>query len=330
MTDKKEDNVADKKDNVHNAESFEFDKVIKKVDATNLTSDKLFEEILKSDDTLPWCNAYLPSRGMFYSPDSPVPTPLIPDGLVQIRPMGLDIEKLTSTPRYQGKFVELMIEKCVRFPDGFNQADLLVGDRLFLLFYIRGITYGNKYQFALKCPGCDKTGIHDYDLNELARTIKSADPDIVSEPFKIKLPYLSEKYGKDVMVKARFMRGRDQNVMSQRASFKKKVMTIKPKLASDKPNDEQVDVTDESVIEKFCLLITEVLGVSDPYKIKQFVESKLHSLDAAAINVYLEEKCPSMSAEIRVTCGNCGQEVDTTLPITARFFRPQVPGGDGA
>lgn len=333
MTDKPEEKQEEKqeKKTVGPLESFEFEKTIQKVDSSHLTADKLFEEILKTDDALPWCDAYLPSRGLFYGPDSPIPTTPVPDGLVRVRPMGLDVEKLVATPRYQGKFVDLMIDKCVKFPGDFNQLDLLVGDRLFLLFFIRGITYGNQYQFALKCPGCNKTGIHDYDLNELAKTIKAADPSIVREPFKIILPYLSEKYGKEVWVKARFMRGRDNNAMQQRTAFRKKVMTIKPKLASDKTvDDEQVDMSDESIVEKFCLLITDILGITDPYKIKQFIETKIHSRDAAVINIHLEEKCPSINAEIRVTCGHCGQEVDTTLPITAKFFRPQVDGGDGA
>lgn len=309
---------------------FGFDKMTKKVDTSGLTNDKLFEAILKNDDVLPWGPAYLPSKGLLYGPDSPVPTPSIPDGLVQVRPMGLDVEKLQATARYSGKFVDLMIDKCVQLPEGFNQLDLLSGDRLFLLFYIRGVTYGNKYQFSLKCPACDVTTIHDYDLNELGRTIKAAEG-IEREPFRIVLPFLSEQNGREVWVKARFERGRDLEVLNRRASFRKRVQTIKPQVAGQQQiQPDEPTVTDESLVEKFCLLVTEVLGNVDPHNIRQFVEKKLHSRDAKTIDIYLSEKCPNMSAELRVTCSSCSREIETTLPITNKFFRPADGGGAGA
>ncbi len=67
----------------------------------------------------------------------------------------------------------MMFDVCVELPTPMDHKELLVGDRTFLLYYIRGLTFGNLYKFVSKCPKCNAEGAHTYDMNELYGTKSS-------------------------------------------------------------------------------------------------------------------------------------------------------------
>ena len=81
------------------------------------------------DQIIPWEDAILPSGGMYYG---------WPDGVIKVRAWGTDVDKILATQRLaqSGQSMNMLIERCVKYPAGFTTQDLLVGDQVFLLYYL--------------------------------------------------------------------------------------------------------------------------------------------------------------------------------------------------
>ena len=288
-----------------------------------LSDEKFLDALLTtpSDQLIPWEQVELPSAGLYYS---------WPDGTIEVRAMGQVAEQALATQRLaqSGQSIDMLFRTCCRFPSGFDPVDLLLGDRTFLLYYIRGITHGNMYEFAVTCPNpdCGAVTMHAYDLNELAGTIKYANRALGTEPFKIILPYLTKASGRDVFVGVRFMRGTDATNIAARRKVKNKVM-VRPGSARTRQavmpqQQRQTTATiDSDISEQLERVIVHVLGDSNQFKIRQFVE-KLHSEDTATIRQWLRDNTPGVDNTIEVSCPDCSNTFVVELPITEGFFRP--------
>lgn len=284
-------------------------KPIKKDPSIEFKSDNIIDEIIShsEDDFLPWEEIQLPSLGLYYG-DS------MPEGKLQVRPMGITAEKILSTQRLaaSGKSINLMLRKCVKFPNGFNPEDLLLGDKNFLFFYIRGITYGPEYNFLYTCTNkqCGRTSDFEGSLHDVR--IKFADPEIGPSPFKIELPILSATAKKKVWVKVKMLTSKQSQEMINKINTSKRY--------------EDLDATiDEAVSSNIANLIveagTEDHSTTDVEKIQKFVE-RMHSNDAKTIDQFIEKITPGIETSIKISCPHCRNEMRTELPITESFFRP--------
>lgn len=279
-----------------------------------------------------WEQAYLPSRGLYYG---------WPDGMCYVRGMGQKAEKVLATQRLtaSGQAIDYLFRECCKFPDGFDPAQLLLGDRTFLLYYLRGITYGNQYDFAVTCanPECGETTTHVYDLNNLVESLKMADPGLGDEPFKVSLPYLSQATKRDVWVGVRFLRAFDANDMLARRRTTAKLTGNKSGVRNKSRevqeqrrqlNSREDVALDNTLDENLEKMIVNVMGVADQFKIRSFVK-QLHSLDTGAIRDWLKEHTPGIDSSIEITCPACQQTFNLELPITESFFRPSKARGTG-
>lgn len=298
--------------------------------APGMTAEELVQTILQTPEEklIPWEECVLPSRGNYYGWSS---------GVMMVRAMGQVAEKVLATQRLHqdGQAIDYLFRQCCKFPDGFASEDLLIGDRTFLLYYIRGITHGNMYEFAINCPNpdCEQTSTHTYDLNELSRTIVWAKPSLGSEPFKVILPHLSKIFGREIYVSLRFLRGHHASeVLARRRANKR--MFARPGGTRTRgrtpggvnPNQQraQLQQLDDSLTENMEKMIVDVNGVGNAFTIRQFIE-KLHAQDTAAIREWLRDNTPGIDATITVQCPSCNQEFTMELPITESFFRPSKP-----
>lgn len=292
--------------------------------ATESTSPEEFLRKLLStpdDQLIPWEECVLPSRGMYYG---------WPDGTVYVKAMGQVAEKVLATQRLAqtGQSIDYLFKECVRFPAGFQPEDMLIGDRVFLLYFLRGITHGNLYEFALTCTNedCSKTSTHTYDLNELASTIEWAKSDLGTEPFKVHLPYLSAATSKDVYVSVRFLRGSDANDILNRRKTRKKMFARPGGIKTRGRNpferrDTDIQSIDDSLSENLEKLMVNVMGIADPIMIRQFI-SKMHATDTATVREWLKDNTPGIDTTITINCPECSSEFTVELPITEGFFRP--------
>lgn len=318
---KQQQRTMQNEDNIPNDVPREDAPRLKRGLAEDLSDKSNPSEILDSllerdeDDFLPWEEITLPSLGNYYGDK-------IPGGVVRVRPMGIGVEKILATPRLaqSGQSLDKLFEKCVQFPaPDFDSTHLLAGDRIFLLYVIRGITHGNVYEFIMKCPECDHQFTTSYDLNELAKTIKRPNNSIGKEPFKVVLPFMSEKAGREIWVGIRFLRSYDVSRISQRHKFNKRAKSVAASPRQDRSRDE---VVDESLTENLNLAIVSFMGEEvDPHKIKLLVD-RMHSRDTSTIREFLRDNSPGIDTTIIVECPNCGHEIRTDLPITENFFRP--------
>jgi hypothetical protein len=293
------------------------------------STEEFIDELLQTpeDQLIPWEECYIPSRGIYYG---------WPEGVVMVKAMGQAAEKILATQRLaqSGQSIDYLFRACCQFPDGFDPSNLLLGDRVFLLYFLRGITYGNIYEFAVTCPdtNCQAVNTHKYDLNELASTIVWANNSLGSEPFRVDLPYLSKTTGREVWVGVRFLRAVDANDMIAKRKARKKMfarpggarsrMTPRQNQRNRQQEQQQLDDTISENMEK---IIISVMGVQDPFTIRSFI-SKMHSQDTTAVREWLRENTPGIDNTILVECPDCNTEFTTELPITESFFRPAKSG----
>lgn len=291
--------------------------------------DKLLQ--VPHDQLIPWEQCCLPSKGLYYDGDWG-------DGLIYVRAMGQQAEKILATSRLakSGQSIDYLFRECCRFPEGFDPINLLLGDRVFLLYFLRGITHGNIYEFALTCPNqeCQAVSTHVYDLNELSSTIKWANPSLGEEPFRIVLPYLTEISKRSVWVSVRFLRSYDSNDILARRKVKDKIVksgnvarTRNIRKGVDSiAQRRQTQQLDDTLSENLERVIVNIMGSDDPLKIRNFV-SKMHAKDTATVREWLKDNTPGIDSSIIVTCPECNNEFTVELPITESFFRPAKPGG---
>lgn len=289
----------------------------------------VFDTILSTptDEILPWENVQLPSKGLFYDG-------MIPDGMIQIRPMDVIAEKFLATTRLvrSGQAIDKLFSHCIKFPnEGFDPLDLLSGDGTFLLFYLRGITYGNNYEFTVTCSDedCNHTMVKDFDLNQLADTIKGPDTEYTEEPFTVPLPYMSKRFESDVSVQVRMVRRRDIINISSRPHNNTVVTSKRAKMNKFRKYDgSPLDNLNDLVERNLERVIVSVMGNTDRRKIAEFVK-KLSSSDASEIREFLDRVSPGIDPTIYVKCDKCGNEMNIALPMSESFFRRTVRRGDG-
>ena len=300
--------------------------VVKSVESQQIqatTADDLIDELLKvkEDDFLPWETVNLPSQGVYYNNK-------LPGGIVQVRPMGIHADKILATARLAqtGQSIDYLLANCVRLTEGMTPDDLLAGDRIFLLYYLRGITHGNRYEFVLKCPNCEVSSTQVYDLNELAATTQGPNLAIGPEPFKVILPYMSEFLKRETWVKVRLVRGRDIMTMLNRQKFNKRLNASNP---GARQQQQRAGVKIDQTITDNLALVIESFGsvgaveTHDQNKLRQLIDSnKLHGNDTATIREFLRVNSPGIDTTIEVQCPECNAGYSTELPITESFFRP--------
>lgn len=271
--------------------------------------DNIVDQIIShsEEDFLPWEEIQLPSLGLYYGE-------ALPEGKLQVRPMGITAEKILATQRLAatGRSIDLMLKKCVKFPANFGPDDLLLGDKNFLFFYIRGITYGPEYNFLYTCSDkqCGRASEYEGTLHDVR--IRFANPELGIEPFKIELPVLSASTKKKVWAKAKMLRSKESREMMNQISTSRRYEDL----------DAMIDETISSNIARLIVEVgTDESSTADREKIQKFVE-RLHSNDAKIIDKFVEDASPGIETKVKLTCMHCGNEMTGELPITESFFRP--------
>jgi hypothetical protein len=282
-----------------------------------------------AEDLIPWEDCALPSRGVYYGGQ-------VPDGVVTVKAWGIQTDKILATQRLAqtGQALDHVYKKCVKLPNDFDHNNLLVGDRMFLLYYLRGITYGNIYEFLVECndENCTKVWTEEYDLNEVAKTVNGPNADLGLEPFKVSLPFFSEKMKTDIWVKIRLLRGYDLSSMMRQKKFRKSLRpTARARNRARKHQQQKkinAETLDQTIEENLRMVIVEAMGDNHPRKIDQLIQ-KMHAKDTATIREFLRDNSPGIDTAIDVECPECGNVMTMDLPITESFFRPTNRGRVG-
>lgn len=244
----------------------------------------------------------LPSHGYLYKDVTDDPD-ILEKGSIKVRPMTVHEEKILTTSRLvkSGQALDMIFQNCIK--SRINPGELLSSDRVFVMLWLRSISYGNVYKFNLICqnPSCGRRFEHEVDLSE--HPINEIEDDTIEEPFELTLPVMKYK------VQFRLPRGKDE------------VEIIKMQNKPKKMND-----TDESIVQRLASILVRV---EDPQgneipksQYQRFVDS-LVGRDASAIRNKIDDKDAGVEDIKGVQCPHCDYEFDTPIPITESFFRSE-------
>lgn len=234
----------------------------------------------------------LPSRGVRYEGK-------LPGGRVQVAAISLTEQLAIASSGESGeKVVELLLSTLVDFGEsGLTPADLLSGDRMFLLYQIRALSYGPiKWSERCYTPNCGVQVEFAVALDQLP-VISLKDDEI--EPFFVDLP------ARGVRVGLRSLRKRDEDAI---AAFVSKTQmgangSMLPRMAS-----RIVSVQGETLD-----LSRAMVWLTQP---------ALEGPDLMALEQAIENGEPGPYPLVSTTCPSCRAQHETEVPLDATFFRP--------
>tara|TARA_R110002051_G_scaffold285547_1_gene347830 strand:+ start:285 stop:1043 length:759 start_codon:yes stop_codon:yes gene_type:complete len=239
----------------------------------NMTQEAV-DSILENLPTELETEVNLPSRCRFYT----LPDPASP---VSVRPMTFEDEKAIATIKKSDRMdpINYLLSKCV---NNINISELLLMDKLFLLYKLREVSYGPFYKVGLTCPKCASNSEVNIDISKL---LINEVPDDLTDPRTIHLPTLK----KDAIV--RFPRLVDEKYLNILETKKVQFWRFVKDIAGH---------TDKKVISK----VIDKLPLTDMHLLIEKLTMPEYGLDS----------------KINYVCGDCEGESVIELPIGDNFF----------
>lgn len=239
----------------------------------------------------------LPSRGILYKYVTEDEDVL--NGNIEIYPMTAREEEVLSTQKFikDGSATRRVLDRCIS--SDIDAKDILVYDSNYLLFFLRQISYGDEYEFELKCQNsmCGRKFDHNLKISEL--NFEEL-PDI-EEPIEVKLP--RSKYTVSMVLPRLY---HTENIIA-RSSNKKRNTEDSTGRQIDRYISTTVSITD-----------TEGDEV-DKKDWEEFFES-LPGIDIAEIRERSDYSTGVDTLE-DVVCPYCESDYSGTIPIGMNFFR---------
>ena len=241
---------------------------------TESLTQEAVDSILENLPTELETDVSLPSKCKFYT----LPDPASP---VTVRPMTFEDEKAIATIKKSDRMdpISYLLSKCV---SNLNIGDLLLMDRLYLLYKIREVSYGPEYPVSITCPKCTLDSEVKIDISKL---LLNEVPDDLSDPRKVTLPILK----KDATV--RFPRLREEKYVNFLGSKKIQLWRFIEDIDGNR---------DKKVIAK----VLEKLPLTDTHIIISEIMKPDYGLDS----------------KINFICGECDEETVIDIPIGENFF----------
>jgi len=238
----------------------------------------------------------IPSHGFLYV--GKVNDPDIANGVIKIRQMTLKEEKILTTDRFvqDGRALDMILENCIKSP--INPYELLSSDRVYLLFYLRGMSYGLDYDFAVKCYHCGFNFEQTVSINKLEIAEWEIAPE---EPIVITLPM--SKF----IVKAHYMRGRDEQRLTEKAR----------ELRNINQSDTAASDSISLLIDEITTDEGEILGPRDK---EDFINNMVGG-DADYFRETMNDLDCGLKPLKHIFCPKCQGELEFSVPLGRNFFR---------
>jgi len=273
-----------------NAEVFEKDPEMKKV----LEEQKNTVPVKKKKSKFSFTTASkvrLPSEGRFYNTEDPD----INEGYILIRPMTVKEEGILSDKKLikEGIATRIVLDNCIE--SDIDAQDLLSFDSNYLLFYLRGLSYGNEYDFEIKCSNemCENIYKHTIKISDIKF---KAIPKDIKEPIVVKLPL--SKYTVEVILPRVY---HSEKVYRESKGISSNFISLNYVARTYKVTDDKGKLVPKSDWSEFY----EALPSLDKQEIK-----KLTDLDDGVEEIVNGVSCPE-----------CGTEYKGGIPFNEDFFR---------
>lgn len=209
-------------------------------------------------------------------------------------------ENILSSPNIvnSGKLVDTLLERKVK-DLGFDTSNLLEGDRMAIIIFLRATGLGDKYTQAVIDPSSGKVVPGEIDLPSLKQKKLSVQPDENGE-FDFELPQSKRR------VKFRFLTGKDENEVEEQ-------------------DQSLMERNGDDISQKITLRlerqIMEINGDRDKISLSNTIK-KLSLKDSRALRKYMSELEPGIDFNTTATIQG-GVEVATFLRIGKNFLWPE-------
>ena len=231
----------------------------------------------------------LPSKGYFYSKDSPLSS-----GQVEIKYMTAREEDiLTSTNLIQkGIVLEKLLEALV--VSDVNLDDILIGDKNAIMVASRVLAYGKEYAFEFIDSSSGETREESVDLTKYEKG---------KNEFEFELP-ASKK-----VVTFKLLTQRDEKQIENELKAMKKFT--------------KESGIDPEITTRLKASIIGIDGDRERNTINKFVDNEFLSVDSFAYRTYLTSITPDIDLSYSVELDN-GEIEEIAGPVTAQFFWPST------
>jgi len=240
----------------------------------------------------------IPSHGYLYKDVTSDPD-IIEKGSIRIRPMTVHEEKILTTARLvrSGQALDLIFRNCIK--SDIDPGELLSSDRVFIMLWLRSISYGNIYKFWLQSQDPANPGRFQWEVDIKNHPIKEFTDSDIKEPFDVVLP-------SGYKIVFRLPRGKDELEIIK--------MNNQPKAAQE---------TDETIVKRLSSIIVKAYkkdGSEIPSSHYDGFINSLIAKDASAFRKAIDDIDCGIE-DIVVNDPRSGYEFKTTIPITEDFFR---------
>jgi len=259
-----------------------------------LVADSIQSETYK----FPTEEVELPSKGHFYSDDSPLSI-----GKIEMKyPTAKEEDILTSQNLIKnGTVIDKFMQSIIVSKINYN--DLLIGDKNSLMIAGRILAYGAEYPIESICPECGTKSTEVVNLSE----VEDRDIDFESytkgaKVFEFKLPASKRSITYQLMTHGIERKVEDALKIAKKRS---KRTGVDPELTTRM---------------KMCILSVD--GNDDRSHVDNFIETEFLSRDAQAFRNQIKSHTPDANMVYDYECGQCGYEEVSDFPINAGFFWP--------
>lgn len=235
----------------------------------------------------------LPSRGIPYGDD-------IPESFT-MKPMTLNETKIIYGSSNTMNALDSVLKKCINIED-FPVHKLLLGDKLYLAYQLRALTFGEMYNVSLFCPTCKKPVDVSFNLTQ-------AEIDYAPDNFEMyknigKLPYSGDEIVTKVLTVGDY-----ENLMERAEEIKREY-----------PEYEGDPILPLSVAAQ----IYTINGEKRPSRLKEEYATNMHAMD----EIYFSEKVQNIAIGPKVLqhidCPECGRNLEFAINMGEQFFRPKL------
>lgn len=233
----------------------------------------------------------LPSNGVFYDQDFPT--------TLTIRSLTTDEEQLLYGSTSETT-IDRIISKCIVEPSDFPIDELIPADKMFILFKLRIISYGQDYNQTIFCPYCNYEGLSVLDLDQLP--CEELDESKIKVPLKLTLPM-----SKDI-IELRVLTEKDYKTIKERAQKVSKRLSLPFGQVEHKLRfAKQIKSINGEKIDSF---MAERYYSSMHVRDVKYIESALNSIKIG-YQGYIDMKCPA-----------CHKDIVVPFEMTSEFLNP--------
>lgn len=257
---------------------------------SSVNSPSTIHQNQKVDNVNYWEIKGLPTRYKLYPPNT----------TIEARPLKvIEVKKLASINESNADYViNDIIKRCVRVSGIINTGELFLADKLFIIFWLRGVTYrDSSYKVDFTCAKCKNKSKYHFKLDAL------------------NVDYLSDDYDPDKTL-----------TLSNADNVKLRFLKIKDEFEIERfieINQKTLGEIDSELLGLACM-ITDINGDTT----KTLAEKYNYVLDITAedlsdISSYTSEYDIGVDSTMSVECAECGGVAPLGVRFYPDFFLPK-------